>query len=585
MALRAVLGAVRRFAYRPLPLRRYFASPSTDEQRYLEALRENERLYPSDHQLLAQSHKELAKHYLACKQPDQGLRHSLQQFQLLHLVSPQPSADLLDVGRLCIELLYSEFKYADCEALASRLVEIAKQAYPANGLEVARAHFMLSHLKEVQGKLEEAVGQCLQAVEIVKQHKEPEFLSSLFQTLGSLKKNQGQHPEAETYISTSLSLLEDSQSPAKDDLRASAYCVKGENYAAQGQFQQSEDCFKRALALRRSAKEPNQGEIANCLNSLGMLYLTFGRLPEAELLFKEKLEIDKVLYTEQHPATANSYHNLAAVDEAKGNFQGAKGHFLKALSIRQHTLPPTHPHIPLVHQNLVGISLALQELDEAERHAKLAEDLGRQAYPEDHPFMATAHFDLGVVQDAREQLDQSLASHLKALELRLKSYAEEHQLVGSSYLCVGQAYKKLNQVAKANECYHKGYSIMKKVLDDDHPDLATMLNNMGSINYSQGHFAEAEEDLRRSLNLRLRSLPDHSPAVITTRANLAAALMGGKKLAEAESELKTCLSLVEQRKGEAGLTPELVARMLFNVLKGQKKEKEAAALAKHYGLS
>lgn len=584
MALRTALVVARRMvSLRSAPICRFFATPAPDEQRYIEALKENERLYPGDHHLLAQSHGELAKYYLTAKQPDLGLRHSLQQFQLLHLITPQPSADLLDVGRLCVELLYSEFKYADCEALASRLVEIAKQAYPANSLEIARAYFMLSHLKEVQGKLDDAVAQCLLAVEIVKQHNEPEFLSSLFQTLGSLKKNLEQFPEAETYVSTSLSLLETSQSPSKDDLKASAYVIKGEIYAGQGKFDPSEDCFMRALALRRNGQ--NKGELASCINSLGMLYLTFGRLQEAEKLFKEKLDIDRVLYTEQHPATANSYHNLAAVDEAKGDFTGAKANFLKALSIRQRTLPPNHPHIPLVHQNLVALSLALHELDEAEKHAKLAAEMGRQAYPEDHPFMATAHFDMGVVQEARGQLDEALASHLKALELRLKNYTENHQLVGSSYLGVGQTYKKLGQIEKANENYRKGYTIMKKVMDDDHPDLATILNNMGSISYAQGNFAEAEADLRKSLTLRLRSLPEHNPAILTTRANLAAALMGAKRFAEAESELKTCLTGVEQKKGETGLTPELVARMLHSALLGQKKEKEAAALAKHYGLS
>lgn len=576
MALRAL---ARGFRWRMMS--RGFAVAALEEHRFQEILRQNQRLHAEDFTLLATSHSNLARLYREMNKPDLVLAHTQQQFSLLQRAEPTPARDLADVARSLVEQLYGEYRYQECEGLARQCLAFSLQAYPPKSIEVARAHYLVAHLCETLGKFADAAQHCLSTAEILRPLPETDFLATVYQTLANVKKSQQQLSEAQTYISTSLALLEESKSAAKADILASSWAVQGEILCLQGKFAEAEDFHRRALENRRAAK--NDVDISTCLSNLGMLQLTVGKLDEAELLFKEKLELDTRVFTEIHPSTANSYHNLSAVAEAKKDFQKAKAHALKALSIRTQTLGTSHPHIALAHQSLVALCLSLKQLDEAEQHAQLAADLGAQTYAPTHPFLGTALFDLGVVHSQRQKYAEAKQYFQKALKLRQEIYPATHQTVGNTYLALAQACKRTGDLANASECYSKGYEVMKVVLPADHPEFATILNNRGSVNFALKHYVEAETDIRASLEFRRKHQEEDSPWVVTTRGNLAAVLLAAEKYADAEVELRKCLQVVEKRP-VPGLTPKEVGKLLANALLAQKKTKEAAALVKRLGL-
>jgi len=576
MALRALS---RGFRWRVLS--RGFAVSALEEHRFQEQLRENQRLHSEDFSLLAQSHSNLIRLYRDMNKPALVLAHTQQQFALLQRAQPAPAKDLAEVARSLVEQLYGEHRYQECEGLARQCLAYSLQTYAANSVEVAKAHFLVAHLCEILGKFDEAAQLCLATAEILRSLSEIDFLATVYQTLANVKKSQQQFSEAQTYISTSLSLLEESKSESKADIQASAWSVQGEIYCLLGKFPEAEEFHRRALESRRAAK--SDAEVSTCLSNLGMLQLTVGKLDEAEVLFKEKLELDRRVFTEVHPSTANSYHNLSAVAEAKNDLQAAKAHALKALSIRAQTLGSNHPHIALAHQNLVAICLGLKQLDEAEQHAKLAADVGAQTYSPTHPFLGTALFDLGVVASLREKYADAKQYFQKALTLRQGIYPATHPTIGSTYLALAQACKRTADLANAGECYSKGYEIMKEVLPPDHPDLATILNNRGSVSFARQQFAEAETDIQASLDLRRKQQAEDSPVVITTRGNLAAVLLAAKKYPAAEAELRKCLQTVEKQP-LPGVTSKEVGKLLVKALEGQNKTKEAAALAKRLDL-
>ena len=557
---------------------RGFASPALEEHSLQERLRDNLRLHPHDLSLLAASHSHLARHYRELNKPVLTLKHTQEQFALLQQVYPEPTQELAELSKALVELLYQAQQYEQSEAVAQQCLVFTQQAYPASSAEVARAHFMKARINELRGDFTSAAQHCLTAAEILRPLPDVDLLAAVYQTLANIKKTQQQLEEAQTYIATSLALLEESKSESKAEIQASAWSVQGEILCLVGKFAEAETFHKKALENRRNAK--SDLEVSTCLSNLGMLYLTVGRLNEAEQLFKEKLDLDQRTVTETHPSTANSHHNLAAVSEAKGDLDTAKTHAQKALSIRVRTLGDRHPHVALSHQSLVSLCLGLRQLDEAEQHARLAADLGALTYAPAHPFLGTALFDLGVVHTLRNKHAEARQYFEQTLQIRKATYSANNHLLGTTYLALAQTCKQLKDLETAADCYDKGYEIMRQLLPGDHPDLGTILNNRGSVHFARQKLTEAEADLRASLEVR-KKLGQASG--ITTRCNLAAVLLKAKKFAAAETELRQCLQVLEKQP-QAEVASKEVAQLLVAALKAQNKTKEATALAKRLGL-
>jgi len=101
----------------------------------------------------------------------------------------------------------------------------------------------------------------------------------------------------------------------------------------QGNLDDAEDLYKRALAIREHEQGPNHADIAVVLNNLAGLKAAEGQYDAALPLLQRALRIGQAALGDADVLTAQSMSNLALLYAAQGNAADAEPLYQRALSI------------------------------------------------------------------------------------------------------------------------------------------------------------------------------------------------------------------------------------------------------------
>lgn len=117
-----------------------------------------------------------------------------------------------------------------------------------------------------------------------------------------------------------------------------------EFYRVQGEFQQAEPYYWRAITIDEQVHGPEHVHLARDLNNLALLYRAQGRYADAEPLAERALAIkDKVLGAE-HPSVLAVVGNLLALYLAQGKYVEAEPLYRRSLSLKAKAFGPDHPN-------------------------------------------------------------------------------------------------------------------------------------------------------------------------------------------------------------------------------------------------
>ena len=229
--------------------------------------------------------------------------------------------------------------------------------------------------------------------------------------------------------------------------QARAYHRMGRMNQILGRSQDSENAFRRAVAIRRqlAADFPNQPEIrldlAMSHNALGVL-LSPPRMREAEAAYAEAQAILKQLAADYptrpdyRQALAGIYNNLGNLFHETGRPKEAEDAHTEALAIRKQLAveSPTRPRIrralAMSHSNLGWVFQTSQRLSEAEAAYREAVAVQRQevaefpSQPEFRMELAKYLFNLDGVLRATERPKEAEAAHAEALAILQQLIAE-----------------------------------------------------------------------------------------------------------------------------------------------------------------
>jgi tetratricopeptide (TPR) repeat protein len=81
-------------------------------------------------------------------------------------------------------------------------------------------------------------------------------------------------------------------------------------YAATGRADQAQQCYDRALQIKRRVLGSTHPEIATLLNNLAVLHKQQGRLPAARECYEQALTVLESTLGPEHPSTRTCRDNL-----------------------------------------------------------------------------------------------------------------------------------------------------------------------------------------------------------------------------------------------------------------------------------
>jgi predicted O-linked N-acetylglucosamine transferase (SPINDLY family) len=303
---------------------------------------------------------------------------------------------------------------------------------------MVEAYLSLGNAFKDQGKLDEAVDCCRQALELKPDFVEAQFnlanalrdlgrldeavacyrralelkpnLPEAHSNLGSVLKNQGHLDEAVAYHRRALHLKPD---------YAEAHSNLGNALQAQGKMDEAIACYRRALDLKPTFAEAHF--------NLGIALKEQGKLDEAVACYRCALQLN--------PNYAEAHNNLGAALSDQGKLDEALACYRRAVELK-----PDHAE---AHSNLGNVLKDQGKLDEAVACHRRALDL--------KPDYAEGHINLGNVLRDQGHLDEAVASHRRALLIR-PDYAE-------GYSNLGAVFKDQGRLDEAVACWRRALDL------------------------------------------------------------------------------------------------------------------------------
>jgi len=177
--------------------------------------------------------------------------------------------------------------------------------------------------------------------------------------------------------------------PQQDGLAEAAtlFMQAGAYLLARGQYEQAEELYTRALAIREQVLEPEHADLASSLDRLASVYRRRGKYEQAVPLFQRAIAIGEKTLDPEHPALATRYDNLASLYSEQGRYQEAEPLFQRALAIYEKMLGPEHPDTATTLYCLAYLCQKQGRHEQAESLYQPALAIYERAFPPDQPYI------------------------------------------------------------------------------------------------------------------------------------------------------------------------------------------------------
>jgi tetratricopeptide (TPR) repeat protein len=184
---------------------------------------------------------------------------------------------------------------------------------------------------------------------------------------------------------------------------------------------------ERYIQLLIKELPPNDIEVANAYNLLGLIYKDLERLPESVKSYEKALAIYSHSNCPNSSQVIAIHCNLGLAYIALGDNRSADEHQKEA---EKKLSKSSHKNEPLLGALIVTLKGKIQiehgDYISAYKNLKVALQRKRKTLPSDHPSLASTLNDMGIVQEKLGNITKALACYTKALEIRRKSLPSDH---------------------------------------------------------------------------------------------------------------------------------------------------------------
>lgn len=336
---------------------------------------------------------------------------------------------------------------------------------------------------------------------------EPAVKARLLAVIGSAYRYIGEPKPAVAMLEQSQKLYLDPQ--VNQPMDAARVLSQLAVVYSNNEFPQSdaEHAARESLRLRELHGQPDSLEIADSLNSLGIVLEHMDQTDQAEQVLQRSLAIRERILGPDSKEVSTNLNNLGLVERERRNYSKAIQYFERSLEIKRKT---EGDHNPSYEVGLGNLARALSESGDRER----AIELRRQH-----------------------------------LALVLDLYGRKSENVSSVYNELGSTLHDLGRFDEAAQAYREGMEILKELGRENSTVFALPLNNLASAYEDMQDYAAAEPLFRKSLALRKAGQDADSPMIARAENNLARLLLKRGNTLESKGLISKALATYRERTG------------------------------------
>ena len=230
--------------------------------------------------------------------------------------------------------------------------------------------------------------------------------------------------------------------------------------------------IERFLTIQEQALGQNSPEVAHTVSKLAGLYFSQGQLENAEALYKRALAIqEKTLgpYRTEVEETRHQLDRLAHVRK-QSDSQSNSHHDLRFERMDHKFATDSSTYLDAVPAMALGWTQSLADDQEKDLLIEIA--TVRHAMGKDHPHLADCLTKFADVLCRRKRYSQMEPVLKEALSIRVKALGEEHPLVSTSLKNLARLYYFQGQFALSEPLFRRALNIRQKIYGRSHPRYA-----------------------------------------------------------------------------------------------------------------
>jgi CHAT domain-containing protein/Tfp pilus assembly protein PilF len=300
--------------------------------------------------------------------------------------------------------------------------------------------------------------------------------------------------------------------PAPDPLgRARELTADVVDDVRDGRYTEAVPKAREALALRQRILGSNDLDVADSLNTLGVVLQHTGEHDEARRALEQALAVQEDRLGPDHPTVASTLNNLAATVRLAGDQASARGMYERALAIRERTLGPLHPDVAQSLNNVAIVVAATGDTQTARALYERALGIWERALGPDHPEVAAGLNNLGTLFEATGDFAAARPLLERALRIREQAFGPAHPQVAVSLNNLGLLLWVTGDYAGARPMLEEALAISEQVHGPRHPAVAAACAVLAQFLHGVGDYAGARVLHERALHIREQTLPATHP--------------------------------------------------------------------------
>lgn len=294
--------------------------------------------------------------------------------------------------------------------------------------------------------------------------------ASILDTLGRVKRDRQQYPEAEAAGIESIALFRRAGESERHNM-AKAINNLGVTYFRQGKWKQAEAQFRECYQVMKAIRPPGHTLRAHSAQSLGAAIASQGRLEEAAPLFLQALEEQRIIFGDEHPTVAETLNSLGVMNADMGKPELAESYHRKALSIREKMLGSDHPAAAWSLDNLSRAVSDQGRIEEAIEIQLRAANIRESKLGPDHAQLARSLAFLGELYLMKSDSAKARTYFERALEIRRTLSGPDHWQVAQYELLLGKSDWLKGDRDQANKLFEDALRILEAGGEESADDL------------------------------------------------------------------------------------------------------------------
>ncbi len=284
-------------------------------------------------------------------------------------------------------LYFEQAKYKQAKVLYQQALSIYERNFGPEHIDVAASINALARLYNRQGDHKRAEPLYQQALTIYERQlgsKHPS-VTGILNNLGTVSLSEGKYEQAEMFLQRSLGIREEILGPEHPEVaetllnlaelqrkrgtgfdnivklyKAANFGDLTESHRREEEREQAESHLQRALSIFEQALGSGHPKVADCLNTLALLYgeqaILYGqeeKYKQAESLFYRALTIYEQALGPEHSDVGLTLKNLASLYMMRGEeYEQAEALYRRALAIYQQAFGRSHSQIRVMKRNI-----------------------------------------------------------------------------------------------------------------------------------------------------------------------------------------------------------------------------------------